>query len=86
VDKRVLTVEQLREEHIRVILELRQNREDEVSFGMAPPRAAKRFTREDADHVWECFVLREKKALVGEGCENRISGPHNVTLPPPPNG
>jgi hypothetical protein len=37
VDERVLTVEKLREEYVRVLSEFRQDREDEVSLGMAPP-------------------------------------------------
>jgi hypothetical protein len=37
VDQRVLAIEQLRGEDIRMLGELRQDGEDEVSLGMTPP-------------------------------------------------
>ncbi|MEK6405322.1 MAG: hypothetical protein AABN34_00020 [Acidobacteriota bacterium] len=80
VDEGVFTVKELRDQDVRVGGELRQDGEDEVSLRMTPPRGPKRLTREDADHVWEGLVLLQEKAVVGESCENKINGPHAITL------
>jgi hypothetical protein len=37
MDERVLTMQELREEDVRVIRKLRQDSEDETSLRMAPP-------------------------------------------------
>ncbi|MEK6285018.1 MAG: hypothetical protein AABO57_04690 [Acidobacteriota bacterium] len=80
VDESVFTVKELRDQDVRVLGEFRQDGEDEVSLRMTPPRGPKRLTREDADHVWECLVLLQEKAVVGESCENKINGPHGITF------
>src|SRR5262249_43036903 len=75
---RGLSGDQLREQDVRPIRELRQDREDQASFRVAPPRSAERLAGHDPDDARQRLVLLEQEPLRPELAEDLVSRAHGT--------
>jgi hypothetical protein len=67
-----LSVEELRRENVRSILQLRENREDRAALRMAPPRRRERLAGDQADDARQSLVLLEEESLRTERREDPV--------------
>ena len=72
VQKRNLSVQELGEQDVRMLTQIRQDGENEASLRVTPPGAAKGLTRQKGDDVRKALVLRQEEATIRKGAEELL--------------
>jgi hypothetical protein len=72
VQERHLPAQKLCEQHIGMLSEIRQDRENEAGLRVTPPGVAKGLARQKRHDVREALVLRQEEATIRKGVKDLL--------------
>src|SRR6185503_4623015 len=78
MDERPLRAEELRDEHVLVVREVREHGEHEPPLWVAPPGSLRMITGDQGDDVRELAVLLQEEAVLGERGEDSSRGARDL--------